>query len=539
MQGHYGNWWGEVVNVYDPDQSGRVQVRIYGHNDDKENIPDSELHWALVMQPITSAAVGKIGQSPLGLLKSSKVMGYYADPDMQHPVVMGSFGKAGDPKPDGGNTDGIPDIDINTGSIPASATNASDPPFISPQSILNKARKTINDYNKGLADPNITKRTDGVEPRNEIDKKFKSSNLPTTASASLNAGHILDVIKQVDPSGKSASLPNMVGSLSNVRNMLNVTSPAGITNMLSGSLGNVIGTLGAQFGMGNILKQFGPVLLQGAAGNLSPQLFNAVRSGLTSALRAATANGGQPVAYAPPGIAVQGVNTAIPSPVYSSPPNLYVQQYYSIDADPYPGFIQWLGPNGDYVYTQRGTQPNFTSATQHVQYDSHQSMLSQLSTPLANGNLPTSKLISILNTELNSIGINGLSKVLGHGVSLSSIIGLAKKLLGPLGGQISGMMDNHLPKSVLDGDKVNNSMNKFTKNQSVLKKKKEEMKTAVTPTEQQKNADLNTAAQDYVAAAAPAAPAAAASVSENSVTASGNFQTITGESFAPVFSTGA
>ena len=93
----FSHWIGEVTNVKDPDQSGRVQVRIIGKHDDKTNIKDEHLPWALPLQPVTSAAFGKIGTAPVGLVKGSMVSGYFMDKDQQYAVIMGSFGKAGDP----------------------------------------------------------------------------------------------------------------------------------------------------------------------------------------------------------------------------------------------------------------------------------------------------------------------------------------------------------------------------------------------------------------------------------------------------------
>ena len=69
------SWWvAKVVNVKDPDQSGRVQIRIFCKHDDEKNIPDKDLPWAMPLQPVTSAAIGKLGTAPLGLVKDSKVM---------------------------------------------------------------------------------------------------------------------------------------------------------------------------------------------------------------------------------------------------------------------------------------------------------------------------------------------------------------------------------------------------------------------------------------------------------------------------------
>jgi hypothetical protein len=90
----------EVRNIKDPMKAGRVQVRIYGKNDDEEEIKDEDLPWAVSVMPTTSASTGKVGHIPVGLLKGSRVLIGYAsnDPEKQYPFILGSFHRAGSPK---------------------------------------------------------------------------------------------------------------------------------------------------------------------------------------------------------------------------------------------------------------------------------------------------------------------------------------------------------------------------------------------------------------------------------------------------------
>ncbi len=86
----------EVRSVDDPNESGRVQIRLYGHDDDENNIKDEHLPWALCLMPITSASTNGIGRSPTGLIKGSRVAVVYAEDDHeeQYPIVLGSFHRA-------------------------------------------------------------------------------------------------------------------------------------------------------------------------------------------------------------------------------------------------------------------------------------------------------------------------------------------------------------------------------------------------------------------------------------------------------------
>ena len=53
---------GVVEDRADPEQMGRVRVRIFGiHTADKVKIPTDSLPWAQVTMPVTNASFGGIG----------------------------------------------------------------------------------------------------------------------------------------------------------------------------------------------------------------------------------------------------------------------------------------------------------------------------------------------------------------------------------------------------------------------------------------------------------------------------------------------
>ena len=84
---------GTVEDRNDPLQLGRCRVRIFGHHSGSfEQLPPDDLPWAQPMQPITSAAVSGVGQSPTGLVEGSWVVGFFMDGSAkQHPMIMGSI----------------------------------------------------------------------------------------------------------------------------------------------------------------------------------------------------------------------------------------------------------------------------------------------------------------------------------------------------------------------------------------------------------------------------------------------------------------
>lgn len=82
-----------VENREDPLLLGRCQVRVIGlHTPDKHELPTSELPWAIIMQPTTSAAMNGIGHSPVGLVQGTWVIVMFQDADKQQPIILGSVG---------------------------------------------------------------------------------------------------------------------------------------------------------------------------------------------------------------------------------------------------------------------------------------------------------------------------------------------------------------------------------------------------------------------------------------------------------------
>ena len=87
-------WFAGVVeDRADPLKLGRVRVRCLGyHTEDKEQLPTTDLPWAHPLLPITSSGVSGIGQTPLGLVEGSWVIGFFRDADTkQDAVILGAL----------------------------------------------------------------------------------------------------------------------------------------------------------------------------------------------------------------------------------------------------------------------------------------------------------------------------------------------------------------------------------------------------------------------------------------------------------------
>lgn len=84
---------GVVENRFDPTMLGRCQVRIVGlHTENKKDLPTEMLPWAYPMQPLTSAAMNGIGQTPLGPVEGTWVVVFFRDEEKQQPIMLGTVG---------------------------------------------------------------------------------------------------------------------------------------------------------------------------------------------------------------------------------------------------------------------------------------------------------------------------------------------------------------------------------------------------------------------------------------------------------------
>ena len=95
FMGKDGFQWfvGVVEDRNDPKTLGRVRVRCLGyHTEDLVKLPTADLPWAHPMNPITSATVSGVGQSPLGVVEGTWVVGFFADGEAaQQPMIMGTL----------------------------------------------------------------------------------------------------------------------------------------------------------------------------------------------------------------------------------------------------------------------------------------------------------------------------------------------------------------------------------------------------------------------------------------------------------------
>ena len=113
FMGKNGFQWfvGVVEDRQDPKTLGRLRVRCLGyHTEDLVKLPTADLPWAHVMNPITSATVSGLGQTPLGAVEGSWVVGFFQDGgDAQQPIIIGTLPGVPSTLPDKASKKGFQD----------------------------------------------------------------------------------------------------------------------------------------------------------------------------------------------------------------------------------------------------------------------------------------------------------------------------------------------------------------------------------------------------------------------------------------------
>lgn len=526
----------EVADVNDPHQAGRVRIRIYGKHDDRTNIPDSALPFAQVIQPVTSAANGRMGTAPVGLTVGSKVIGMWIDHDQQLPVIMGTVGRAGDPI-EGQTVNGAPAVNTATGSIPPSSQGSANNPY----SALNSSRVTIAEVDSGQA--NITSVTldTGGEITVLVEAEMANPTLPTTASYDKDSiEDVLDIVKAVDPLGSLAALPCLNSNLISISSILSFLGGivggiiSGIVNSIVQGIRNALLKLAQQIG---IFKLLG--ILNSAISNVKAiqDLINALNiricgvnlinqglfdsanfvmasvigglnsavsgivGGLNTVLDTATGavlaganaitdganialNGLLSSVAAVPAAAVATLTSQKPlqSLISTTTPSTYIQQYYALEEDPYPGYIEWKDPtgSGDPVYTLRNGEPNYINAKQHTEFQAQNHFTSVIGNTLLSGRpLTFDTLASAVSGSVAFTQGFALSRVLGAGFSAASAIGVAAALIPTVVSGVQTVFQTNIQTASFTSESTSQPVNDFVRSQALLARQRQNMRVGL------------------------------------------------------------
>jgi len=429
-------FYGEVVNVKDPHKSGRVQVRVKGYHDDKSKIPDDKLPWAQVILPVSSAGVHKVGASPTGLLPKSKVFGFWFDPDdLRMPIVIGSIGSAGDLDEQGGKSNG--------GTIPPKEKTNSTNPLARPKGKDDAGGDRNPKPLENATSPNAERRNDDSLPRESITavaaKGMKFANLNSIGSLSSMSGGVLQTILKADPKNLSGSIPSAVKNILGIQTISSLGNASGLFNLASQALqslmqnsASALSQASPSVGMNNILD----TLIQFIQSGEFQKLSEDNKKILLEAIKLLSENPNTPV--------IPQANTEILSTLTNG-----------IGDDDDPGEVL------NAVCTVCINQ-----------------VFEDLLKLLQKRNILATELEAVLSRLLKCLESNGRKAVLGNQGDNQNLAQIAQQLFA-LGSNVMKSLNVTLPKSANDVNKITEALNKFTKNQAILKKKEDKAKKAL------------------------------------------------------------
>jgi hypothetical protein len=508
----------EVRNVKDDKwKSGRVQIRVYGKHDDEQNIKDEHLHWAMPLQPITSAATNRIGTSPTGMVVGSRVIGFFLDDAQQYPVIVGTFARAGKQKQDDDNTDGFDSIDAKYSDVPKAARIANN--TLSQSNTLSKDARTdpteTSEYNKKKHSSD----DDGKDGTKEAKKKYAKDNgdKPTTASLDkTDTSSILQKILKVDSDNQSGALPKAPENFKKILEMSNMSNMSGINGMAGGALGNVLQQMGGNIGIGNLLGQLTSMFNGGGGGSGSngqgqgqngnnfqtPQQVadgaNALldqmsgismsetveamsqedRDALYVALLHLFNNVTADLHVNPIVIRSESGNAVLIQEQFivdiADVPDGYLEEFSYSDTDPYPGYIKWIGPEGEILFTVRpDDKPYSSTPTEDAINAGILILLEELLHMARTGRLDLNRILELLGLARTAVQNQAIQNMHGNNMqNNNNMMNNLQQLLGQLGGLIQKAKTQHLPESVLDKTKMDKVLENYSKKGADLRKKK-------------------------------------------------------------------
>jgi hypothetical protein len=345
---------------------------------------------------------------------------------------------------------------------------------------------------------------------------------------------VIDIVNAVDPLGTLSALPclnaNLI-SLSSILGFLN-SIIAGITNIIAQAIRNALLLLAQKIGLFKLLGLLNAAIanvraiqelinalnikicgvnlinqglfdvanyvmasviggLNTAVGeivgglntviNLSTGAVFAAGSALSGATNTAIKNLVESVTPAP-AAAVAIATSVRPSIVSSSIPNGYIQQYYRLENDPYPGYIEWRDPSGSSapVYTLRNGEPNYANAQEHTLYAAQDHFTSTIGNTLLSGRpLTFETLARAVSGSINFSQGFALSRVLGAGYGTAQTIGVVAALIPTVIAGINLAFQPNINQAAYTAGSTSRPVNNYMRSQALLARQRERMRVGL------------------------------------------------------------
>jgi hypothetical protein len=304
---------------------------------------------------------------------------------------------------------------------------------------------------------------------------------PTTASQSPTS-KLPQAVTSADPNGQSQVLMNMMKSMLTIgmimamasnsrssqttRSTINTPTGAILSNSFSGALAFLAKTYGAE----KVLTAFDNGFGEFGIEQIYEEYRDIIKSCLSNFIQNIIYHGESNI----PTLIIPSFTygTNVPTPLYTFPLDMYVKSYDDTELTDFPGYILWVGPNGERIWTTRTEdQPPYTSADQEILTVAAQQIAAYLDPYVKIGTVTPAEVNLILSSQNTNIQTNGMNLLIGHNSSTKLMSNLTL-VLGLLGTLTNLAQTLHLPQSVLNVGKVGIAATAFARNIAMMKQMK-------------------------------------------------------------------
>jgi hypothetical protein len=315
----------------------------------------------------------------------------------------------------------------------------------------------------------------------------------TIAAGSKGELDIDTVLQAVDPFSSSSIIPGMISSLSKVSSTMDSAVPSTKKTILQNSLYGALCKLSNKYSFTRVIDIFNTALTNGGMLRIDSTQRSVVSTAITYLIKNAQDNGPDNIKIPVTFEQVTEIGIETPSPVVNLVPDLYIQVYYKIEDDPYPGYKLWLSRDGlTKIYTKRTIgEYYYENSKDEIYYTSVLELFADLD-PYCDPDYvdPITKLPviftatilnSFLSTQNTNVKSNSMNKNVGNNSSDNLMDNLVD-LLGYTGTIVNLIQSTQLPSSVLNQSSINSSLNSYSENMAMLKSMKTNALTAFKPT---------------------------------------------------------
>lgn len=305
--------------------------------------------------------------------------------------------------------------------------------------------------------------------------------IPSTAGGNPKIKKIKTVLDEMDPQRLSEIYKNMHNELSKIDSLLAYSNSSGGGNetpasevklSLTDSLTGALSILVKKYGYNTVIELFSEFLNDVTISSMPTDYQEIVRNSFIALYITYFIYGEKdiPVSVLPEIVNGNNIPTELVS--INNVPDLYVQQYYTVDTDPYPGFIEWIGPDDEKIYTVRGiTDFPYENIDDHVYSLAEQGLAKVLDVYFVNTDIKLSValFLAMLIEFCNLIEDQGIKSSVGK--NGNNFSGNLQTLLGSVLGTLTQTaLTGHVPNSFLNQSKINNVISKANKMQGRINK---------------------------------------------------------------------